>query len=79
MNDERMEIEEDLTAEDSGTHVSELLSPIWSVIGFDRCFANGLSYDEALEEIKKRTKEKHTGLCIVTDDAAARMNRPPVL
>ena len=75
MKDESIEIEETAAEHADETHVSELMSPVWSVIGFDRCFASGLSYDEAVAEISERAAEEHAGLCIVTDEAARRMRK----
>ena len=52
---------------------SELDKKIWSVITFDSCAASGLSYAEAAENLEKLKAEKVSGLCIVTDEVAARM------
>lgn len=57
------------TQETSG----ELNKPLWSVIGFDRCAASGLSYEEAHRLLQQLKSEKMTGLCIVTDKAAHRL------
>ncbi len=53
--------------------LTELGLRIWSVIGFEGCIANGLTYDEAVEELAKHSDSRQSGLCIVTDDAAARI------
>lgn len=55
------------------TGKSELDAPIWSVVKFDSCVADGLTYDEAAETLEKLKAEKVSGLCIVTNEAAARM------
>lgn len=57
-----------------GKFASELAAPIWSVITFDRCAAGGITYDEAVETLKRLKAEKVSGLCIVTDEAAKRLS-----
>ncbi len=52
---------------------SELDAPIWSVVTFENCAASGLSYQEASEKLGKLKTEKVSGLCIITDEAAARL------
>lgn len=52
----------------------ELAQAFWSVITFDETAATGMTYDEAVELRKKLEAEKVSGLCIITDEAAARMN-----
>ena len=60
--------------EDSDENLrSELDAPVWSVITFDKCAANGLTYADAAERLKKLEAEKISGLCIVTDETAARI------
>ena len=56
------------------TNESELGLPVWSVITFDRCAASGLTYTEAAEKLEKLKAEKVSGLCIVTDEVAARLS-----
>lgn len=53
---------------------SELSEPLWSVITFDECAASGLKYIEAVKILLKLEAQKVSGLCIVTDEAAARMS-----
>ncbi|MGI9055550.1 MAG: hypothetical protein ACR2F2_07080 [Pyrinomonadaceae bacterium] len=55
------------------TGKSEFELPVWSVITFDRCAASGLTYMEAAEKLEKLKSEKVSGLCVVTDEAAARL------
>lgn len=57
-----------------GEFQSELAEPLWSVVTFDECAASGLQYDEAVETLRRLEAEKVSGLCIVTDDAAARIS-----
>jgi len=52
---------------------SELNEPRWSVVTFEICAANGLTYDEAAKELKKLEAKKTSGLCIVTDEAAEKV------
>lgn len=60
--------------EDSGENLrSELDAPVWSVITFDKCAASGLTYSDAAERLKKLEAENVSGLCIVTDETAARI------
>lgn len=60
-------------------HVSQLTMPVWSVIGFNHRFASGLTYEEATAELRELSKCEYSGLCIVTDQAAARMRSKSVL
>ncbi|MDH3493806.1 MAG: DUF4260 domain-containing protein [Acidobacteriota bacterium] len=78
MSDKTLKTDDNRGTEAAETHESELLSPIWAVIGFDRCFGYGLSYEEAAALVARLAIEKHVGLCVVTDETAARMKRPPV-
>lgn len=52
---------------------SEFDAPVWSVVTFERCAASGLTYAQAAEELQKLRSEKVSGLCIITDEAAARL------
>lgn len=52
---------------------SELEMPLWSVVTFEKTAASGLTYDEAAERLEKLKAEKVSGLCIVTNEAAARI------
>ena len=55
---------------------SELDSPIWAVISFERVEATDLDYVSAARLLKELENKNVTGLCIVTDDAAARIKTP---
>lgn len=55
------------------TNESELELPVWSVVTFDQCAASGLTYAQAAEKLEKLKAEKASGLCIVTDEVAARI------
>lgn len=54
---------------------SELEMPIWSVITFDEIAASNLTYAGAAERLEKLKAEKVSGLCVVTDETAARMRK----
>ena len=56
--------------------MSELESPIWSVISFERVEATGLDYDSAARLLAELESKKVAGLCIVSNDAAARIKTP---
>ena len=70
MENDKEEISGAASAED---FPSELAESIWSVITFDETAASGLTYDEAVRLRIKLEAEKVSGLCIITDEAAARM------
>lgn len=53
--------------------LDELDQPIWSVISFERCEFAGLVYEEAFKKLEELEARGITGLCIVTDTAAARV------
>ena len=53
---------------------SELDSPSWSVVSFDKREAGGLTYRQASELIAVVHAHGMNGLCIITDDAAKRYN-----
>lgn len=52
---------------------SELDLPRWSLVSFDACEASGLTFGEAAEMMTAKEAEGVYGLCIVTDEAAARL------
>ena len=52
---------------------NELREAIWSVVSFDKCEAGNLTYPEAEQKIKELEAQNVSGLCIVTDEAAARI------
>lgn len=54
---------------------SELEEPRWSVISFDQREAGGLTYKQAAVLMSELDSHGVAGLCIVTDDAAARISR----
>jgi len=60
--------------EEIQTASSELDQPRWSVVSFDACEAGGLTYSAAAKLLTEKEAAGVYGLCIVTDDAAARIN-----
>ena len=59
--------------EKKDTLQSELDMPMWSVVSFDACEASGLTYHEAVKMMTDKEAAGVYGLCIVTDEAAARV------
>ncbi|MEO8573701.1 MAG: hypothetical protein ABI481_07010 [Pyrinomonadaceae bacterium] len=55
--------------------VSELDQPRWSVVSFDACESSGLTYQAAAKVLAEKEAAGVYGLCIVTDEAASRVNR----
>jgi hypothetical protein len=53
---------------------SELGEPRWSVVSFESVAVHGLPYAEARNWLEKLQKQDIAGLCIVTDEAAARIS-----
>ena len=60
-------------AEENAECSHELREHFWSVVSFDECEANGLTYTEAEEKLAELAAQKVSGLCIITDEAAARI------
>ena len=52
---------------------SDLDKACWSLVSFDQIEAGGLIYRQAAELITLLDGHGITGLCVVTDDTAARM------
>ena len=53
---------------------SELIEPCWSVVSFEKCEASGLTYQEAISKIDELDSSRIPGLCIVTDETAAKIS-----
>jgi hypothetical protein len=68
-----MTVAEQVRSEDRSVAESELNEPIWSVISFERVEAVGLGYDEATGLLSELEDRGLPGLCIVTNEAAARI------
>lgn len=54
---------------------SELDEPRWSVVSFDQMEAGGLMYNQASALLAELDSHGVAGLCIVTDEAAARVKK----
>lgn len=52
---------------------NELREPFWSVISFEKCEAGGLTYAQAEQKLSELDAQNVSGLCIVTDETAARI------
>ena len=52
---------------------NELEQPRWAVISFERREGAALTYPQAVQMLKELESQKVTGLAIVTDEAAARI------
>ncbi len=53
----------------------ELDEPRWSVVSFEARAAGNLTYAQAAEKLKELAAQKISGLCIITDEAAARIGK----
>lgn len=60
-------------AEAEEKQTSELAAPVWSVVTFETIAASNLTYEEAAKKLEELKAEKVSGLCVITDEAAARM------
>ncbi|HEY0429054.1 MAG TPA: hypothetical protein VGC76_14835 [Pyrinomonadaceae bacterium] len=54
---------------------SELNEPRWAVVSFEKTVAGNLTYAEAEQKRQQLENEKVAGLCIITDEAAARISK----
>ena len=52
---------------------SELSERRWAVVSFETCVANNLTYPQAEQKLKELEAAKVSGLCLITDEAAARI------
>lgn len=60
---------------ESEEEISELDANRWSVVSFERLEVSGLSYADARRKLDELEAAKVSGLCIITDEAAARIVR----
>ena len=76
MNFYKMTVEEENkeTQTASENSAGELREAIWSVVSFDKSEANNLTYAEAEQKMRELLEQKVSGLCIVTDETAARIS-----
>ena len=61
------------TVQTDAPTASELDEPIWSVISFERVEESGINYAAAIKLMSDLEASGIPGLCIVTNDAAARI------
>ena len=54
---------------------SELDLPQWSLVSFEECEASGLTYAQAVALLEEKDAAGVYGLCIITDQAAAKITR----
>lgn len=73
INEENQIEQNSLEKEAAEADASELLQPRWSVITYESVAVSNLTYDEALDWVKKLDEQQISGLCIVTDEAAAKI------
>lgn len=52
---------------------SELSQPCWSVVTYKSIAVSHLTYDEAVQWAEDLKKQGVSGLCVITDAAAARV------
>ncbi len=55
--------------------VNELKEPRWSVVTFEIRAAKNLTYKQAEQKLRELAEQKVSGLCIITDEAAERINK----
>jgi hypothetical protein len=67
-----MAVRENTSTED---FPNELREAFWSVVSFEKCEASGLTYVEAEQKMAELYAQKVSGLCIVTDETAARISK----
>jgi hypothetical protein len=70
-DEEKSELEADETSPETNT--SELNLSQWSVVSFEQAVAGNLTYAEAVQKLNELAAQKIAGLCIITDEAAARL------
>ena len=61
------------TYENEGGAASELAEPLWAVVSFEKCEAVHLTFAEAAQKLAELDAAGVPGLCLVTDDVAARL------
>ncbi len=64
---------EEIEASSPEPEIHELGEPLWAVVSFDRCEARDLTYEAAQRKLAELEAAEANGLCIVTNEAAARL------
>lgn len=54
---------------------SEINARRWSVVSFESVAAKNLTYNDAVKKLKRLEAKKIAGLCIVTNEAAAKISK----
>jgi hypothetical protein len=73
-SEEMIQIDEDVENEVSNIE-TELRQPLWSVVSFEQCVAKNLTYVEAEQKIAELERQNVSGLCLVTDAVAERIDK----
>lgn len=63
------------TVAEKAADISELEEPRWAVLSFDKVEGGNLRYPEAVRLLSELDAKGIAGLCIVTDQTAARLAR----
>jgi hypothetical protein len=71
----KKKVQTDAAEAETVNFAGELNEPQWSVVSFEKCVAKNLTYRQAEEKLSKLEAEKLAGLCIVSDEAAARISK----
>lgn len=53
--------------------MGELNEKRWAVLSERGCESPGLTYEEAVQLVRRLAKERVSGLCVITDEAARRL------
>ncbi len=61
----------------AASFADELNEARWSVVSFEKCVAKNLTYAAAEKKLAKLEAGKIAGLCIVSDETAARISKSP--
>ena len=68
---EKKENQTETATEDFSSEINEAR---WSVVSFEKRVAKNLTYAEAAKKMKNLAAKKVAGLCIITNEAAARIS-----
>ncbi|HRH40790.1 MAG TPA: hypothetical protein PKY82_04035 [Pyrinomonadaceae bacterium] len=73
--DQQMETAQEVAPEAAETEYfsSELNQPCWSVVTYKSVAVSRLTYEEAAQWAEDLKKQGISGICVITDDAAARI------
>jgi hypothetical protein len=71
----KKKVQIDTSQDEAVNFAGELNEPRWSIVSFEKCVAKNLTYPQAEKKMMKLAAEKVAGLCIVSDEAAARISK----